>query len=819
MYITYLKLINHIPFKEDIELFIGDSNFITIKGKTGSGKSYLMNCLHPFSNSSRHFKEYPIYPHKRGYKEIHFEENGNLFKIRHEYIPNNKGSHSCKSYFIKNETELNENGNNDTFKELVKKYLNYTQEVSNFSILSVKSSGFIDSTPASRSSTLFSLVESDTVKVMKENLLSNISDNNARIRLYKETRDEVLQDRNIDEDKETIKIYERSLPEIENEISNLSKSREDLIIQLTKFKESTSKINKNSLKVITDYIKNIENLLKINNIISISDLIFYKGNLNNELNKLELEYNKLENKRKELYNKINNIRSRETLKDKIVSLNRDRINLEIELKRIININKINDFNSIEYIINEIDSNFKDLHSLEVFNIKDSESLEKYILNLKDQIRDLEELYHSIIQAEKLGNIINSEDSVKCPKCGEVHPILLNIYNGLKDKRSSSEIKEKINNLKYKVSKIESLYDSLRRNLLKIKNSDIFNQDFIFENNLENLDVFLSKSLTQSTLELKSKYEHIKSYIINQYKTITQDIKDYENKISIYEIYTDNLDSLINESDNIVSEIDKIKDRIHNHNENKIKLETSIDLKEYITYSIDELISLEDKYKDIFKTIDNYENDIMDKEMLIKNKSALLENTKGKISILKNIVERYNEIYNQLSIYSNKKKDLELIKTILFQDIPKIILNGNIKYMEDAINTILTQNNIDMTITFNTDEKNGISIPVYINSKEVPDARALSSGETSLLSTLINTSLLSLLGYKVLLIDELDAHLDTIYRDIFGKIISSICNILNIDQVFFISHNLNIENSSMVVTVGNVDGLDIDFTNKKIIKIY
>ena len=232
-----------------------------------------------------------------------------------------------------------------------------------------------------------------------------------------------------------------------------------------------------------------------------------------------------------------------------------------------------------------------------------------------------------------------------------------------------------------------------------------------------------------------------------------------------------------------------------------------------------MISLEDKYKDIFKTIDNYETDIMDKEILIKNKSALLENTKGKISILKNIVERYNEIYNQLSIYSNKKKDLELIKTILFQDIPKIILNGNIKYMEDAINTILTQNNIDMTITFNTDEKNGISIPVYINSKEVPDARALSSGETSLLSTLINTSLLSLLGYKVLLIDELDAHLDTIYRDIFGKIISSICNILNIDQVFFISHNLNIENSSMVVTVGNVDGLDIDFTNKKIIKIY
>ena len=68
-----------------------------------------------------------------------------------------------------------------------------------------------------------------------------------------------------------------------------------------------------------------------------------------------------------------------------------------------------------------------------------------------------------------------------------------------------------------------------------------------------------------------------------------------------------------------------------------------------------------------------------------------------------------------------------------------------------------------------------------------------------------------------MIDELDAHLDTIYREVFGKIINSICQILDIDQIFFISHNINIESADKIITVGDVEGLDID-KNKKIIRV-
>lgn len=819
MVITYVKLINHIPFKEDIELNLSGSNFITIKGKTGSGKSYLMNCLHPFSNSSRHFKEYPIYPHKRGYKEIHFEDNDNLFEIRHEYIPNSKGSHSCKSYFKRNGKEANENGNNDTFKELVKKYLNYSQEVSNFSILSVKSSGFIDSTPASRSATLFSLIESDTVRTMKNNLTANISDNNARIRLYKESRDEVLQDRNIDEDKETLKMYIDSLPEIQKEIDDVTVEREELVIQLTKFKESTNKINKNSLKTITDFLNSMNDFLKCNNIKTINDLIAFKSNTEIELNRLTVLFGNLEIERKELFNKINSIKSREMIKNKIVSLHRSRLSIEEELKTIINIKEIEQISSLEYLINELHNNILDLRSLEIFNISDLKSLESYISNLEDQIKILEDLYQSIKQAEKLGELINNEESIKCPKCGTIHPILSSIYNGMKERRSSTEIEDKISKLKYRINKIQSLFNSIQSILNKIVNCNVFSDSFLDEIYIKDIDKFISKYIFTGNNLLKEKYNHVKNYIINQYKTINIEIRDLENKISMYEVYTDNLDIITKEYENKVSKINDIQMKMNSYHSNIDKFNTNINLNEYIGYDIQELMSLEEKYKDIFKTIDDYESAIFDKEELISSKKDLLEKNKQKITTLNNIIDRYNDIYTQLTKYTLRKKDLEIIKNIIFQDIPKIILNGNIRYMEDAINTILTQNNIDMTISFNTDEKNGISIPVYINSKEVPDARSLSSGETSLLSTLINTSLLSLLGYRILLIDELDAHLDTIYRDIFGKIISSICNVLNIDQVFFISHNLNIENSSTLITVGNVEGLDIDYSNKKIIKLF
>lgn len=820
MHIIYIKLVNHIPFKEDIELNINDSKFITIKGKTGSGKSYLMNCLHPFSNSSRHFRDYPIYPHKRGYKEIHYELDGDIIKIRHEYIANNKGSHSCKSYFMRNDKELNENGNNDTFKELVKKYLNYSQDVSHFSILSVKSSGFIDSTPTARSSTLFSLVESDTVKVMKENLLSNISDNNARIRLYKESRDEVLQGRNIDEDKETVKLYEKSIPEIESDIENLIREREELIVQLTKFKESTSKIDKNNLRIISNFLKrdDIKEFLSLINLDTIGSLQKYMSNIDIEINKLTSEFNLLDSERKTLFNKINSIKNREIIKTKLVELNRDLINIENIIKEVIKMDKISNFSTLEYVIKDLGDNINVLKSLEIYNVKDSSTLVQYISNLDEQIKDLEELYSSLQHVEKIGSIIDSEDSLKCPSCGDIHPILLSIYNGMKEKRSSSEIKNKILSIRSKRDRINQTFSNIKSNINRVITSDILSDKLIYDSNLKDIDKFLYETLSSNNFILKTKYDHIKNYIINQYKTIVNDIKDYEMKISSYEVYYDNIDDLNKLNDELASKIESIKTKIeYNHNiSNKFSFDG--DFTEFTAYSISEVINLEEKYKDIFGTIEEYESDISSKELKIKEKKSMLESIKNRIINLKSIINRYEEIYNQLSIYSNKKKDLEIIKTILFQDIPKVILNGNIRYIEDSINTILTQNNIDMTITFNTDEKNGISIPVYINSKEVPDARALSSGETSLLSTLINTSLLSLLGYRVLLIDELDAHLDTIYRDIFGNIISSICQILNIDQIFFISHNLNIDNASMVITVGNVEGLDIDLTNKKHVKI-
>lgn len=814
MEITYLKLVNHIPFKNDIELDLVGDKCIMIKGRTGSGKSYLLNSIHPYSNSSRHYKEYAIYPHKRGYKEIRYTDKENEYIIRHEYIPNSKGSHSCKSYFTKNGKELNENGNNDSFKEFVKKYLNYSNEVSNFSLLSVKSSGFIDSTPVNRNNILFSLIESDSMKLSKDNLQSHIVDNNARIKLYKETRDEILYNRNIKEDEETLKMLIADVPILEAKIESLVKEREKVLVDLSVFKERTN-IDIKLLESVVKYLNEVNDIIKDNNLIYIKDLIKYINDIELIITKRSSRYSELESERKDLYNKIQQISNYNSIEEKLNKLKTQKIDIEKNISEYIKLEKIKDIHTISNDINTINRIKSSVINLG-WTLKDKSDLEKFKSSLLLDLNNCKQTLEIIKQTKRFKDLIDSEHSILCPNCKEPHPILKNIFDNLKEISDERIINEKMIDLERNldiVSKIESKTEEIYNSLV---DSEILSDKFISKNYLESYSLFLEKNIFGNH-NITESFNNLCNYGLTQYNRLLEEIKEYSIKLS-----------MLTKCDGVLeNEMSKLKEKEIEINNLKTEMnrdycllnhtKTDLNLTEFSNMTITEVRDLEEQNKDINKTLEDFNTRILDLDSKYESTQNILKKSNNDIVYLSNIVDRFNEVYEKLSIYSNKKKDLDLIKDILYRDIPKIILNGNIRYMEDTINTILTQNSIDMTLSFNTDDKNGIIIPVYINSKEVPDARALSSGETSLLSTLINTSLLSLLGYKVLLIDELDAHLDTVYREVFGKIISSICQILDIDQVFFISHNINIENADKIITVGDVEQLDID-KNKKIVRI-
>ena len=128
MRILELSLTNFLPIlagigKEHISINLRDSNeliFVFI-GKIGSGKTYILSHMQPFSTVGTldvRNNDDPIIPEKDGKKVIVYEKDGHEYVITHDYIWSGK-THTKKSYIEKDGIELNENGNSNSFKDII----------------------------------------------------------------------------------------------------------------------------------------------------------------------------------------------------------------------------------------------------------------------------------------------------------------------------------------------------------------------------------------------------------------------------------------------------------------------------------------------------------------------------------------------------------------------------------------------------------------------------------------------------------------------------------------------------------------------------
>ena len=173
MIIYELEFENHVKLGNfKIQL---DNPIISIVGKNGSGKSFLLSELHPYPSSNRYSSAYSIVKGATGYKRITYKDNDIFYEIMHEYTPNNREGHSAKSYFniIKNGAteELNPTGNGNFFKELVKKYLKFDHKTFNSSHISFKTNGLTESSAKNRRELLSDIVETKEVENMTKNCI------------------------------------------------------------------------------------------------------------------------------------------------------------------------------------------------------------------------------------------------------------------------------------------------------------------------------------------------------------------------------------------------------------------------------------------------------------------------------------------------------------------------------------------------------------------------------------------------------------------------------------------------------------------------
>lgn len=798
MIIYELEFENHVKLGNfKIQL---DNPIVSIVGKNGSGKSFLLSELHPYPSSNRYSSAYSIIKGVSGYKRIIYKDNDIFYEIIHEYTPNNREGHSAKSYFniIKNGVteELNPTGNGNFFKDLVKKYLKFDHKTFNSSHISFKTNGLTESSAKNRRELLSDIVETREVENMTRNCIIEYRTVNNMLNKIKDGRsgdisgtvDELkhkLKELDSEESTNNFKMdaMKLSIEEDKKTLTQYDNLKEDNIEDINACLDALSMFSDNET-VINRYNIKIENENAINRLFSditsrkdkyYKEVSLYQTKLNKEewINKCDITRLEASNKRSKLSLYVN---------PKYME------NLSIEL--------IEPLKAIIDAINRVKNCSYNYASKNVIDIMKEQEEEKHVLE------------HFIAEYNKKYN--NSEGG----KEYEVEPCPSNCELYQRYVTDAKWVKENANSFK------------MSEESLAIINSDIellkplkllYNQLHIIDKytNKTMTDLYLNKdesffinSLTDgeyiiSVYTLKTNIEDL----INNILSLENSIKDYEIKLdSIKHINLDveNPDILLEEIDKLEKDLKAIKTHNVEFNINPYLLNTKY---AYMTKN-----ALKQHYNALKEANMNYNkltlrisSDEMSIKTLEKRNYAIITERVN----IQRIIEDKIKVEQEYNSLDKDRVALSRIRTIMEKEIPLIMLNNVLSFLEKQTNILLDENNIPINIEITVDDIN-ILISASVNDIEIPDISQLSSGELCLVSLIMNACVLTLSGYKVFCLDEIDANLDIINRKKFNQIIDSLLATLEIDQIICISHS--IESSSDTahrIVIGDIDGISLN----------
>ena len=798
MIIYELEFENHVKLGNfKIQL---NNPIVSIVGKNGSGKSFLLSELHPYPSSNRYSSAYSIIKGVSGYKRIIYKDNDIFYEIIHEYTPNNREGHSAKSYFniIKNGVteELNPTGNGNFFKDLIKKYLKFDHKTFNSSHISFKTNGLTESSAKNRRELLSDIVETREVENMTRNCIIEYRTVNNMLNKIKDGRsgdisgtvDELkhkLKELDSEESTNNFKMdaMKLSIEEDKKTLTQYDNLKEDNIEDINACLDALNMFSDNET-VINRYNIKIENENAINRLFSditsrkdkyYKEVSLYQTKLNKEkwINKCDITRLEASNKRSKLSLYVN---------PKYME------NLSIEL--------IEPLKAIIDAINRVKNCSYNYASKNVIDIMKEQEEEKHVLE------------HFISEYNKKYN--NSEGGKEyevepCPSNCELYQRYVTDAKWVKENANSFKMSEE--SLAIINSDIELLKPlKLLYNQLHI--IDKYTNKTMTDLHLNKDESFFINSLTDgeyiiSVYTLKTNIEDL----INNILSLENSIKDYEIKLdSIKHINLDveNPDILLEEIDKLEKDLKAIKTHNVEFNINPYLLNTKY---AYMTKN-----ALKQHYNALKEANMNYNkltlrisSDEMSIKTLEKRNYAIITERVN----IQRIIEDKIKVEQEYNSLDKDRVALSRIRTIMEKEIPLIMLNNVLSFLEKQTNILLDENNIPINIEITVDDIN-ILISASVNDIEIPDISQLSSGELCLVSLIMNACVLTLSGYKVFCLDEIDANLDIINRKKFNQIIDSLLATLEIDQIICISHS--IESSSDTahrIVIGDIDGISLN----------
>jgi len=801
MRIISLEFVNHV--KLGTFKMKWDNSIISIVGANGSGKSFLLSSVHPYGSSDRYNKAYPVIPEKPGYKKIVYDVDGVLYETIHEYVPH-KNTHKCKSYLnriVNNNTEeLNPTGNVEIYKDLVYKYLKFNSDIFDIGFISFKANG-ITGTPTNRRNVLESTVDMSLLNKMKYNVATLSSSQGALVTISKKKQQELLEYGTVESIKERIDKY-----------------RADKVIFEKKIQEIDSNINATR--------SSLEGLEQLDEAIlpSISLLIetLSKTSLN-DYNELLNAYNEARAKLDSISKRSDDLsRIRNEINDNML-MQKNKVELEEALK------KKNEFSKSLF-----DKLNKYITNPDLFGVQNAEKVMSdfikilgYVEKLSTPIRvaDINELIkNKNTEIEEMQSLINKFERAldlsdgksytvpyadNCNTC-ELYRKFIKTGEFIKNnQRAYDSNKDIIKTIKYDtvlLDNIKVVGSSVWSNDMTI----IFTPEVINRYGLKDINDFLSKNNSPDVLQS----------FINAIKDTYYDYIRSKEEASQLGF---NISETVSRIRNIAFDLEEVEKELE-------LLKTDLSKYKSIAESRVSDINIPDKYK-YFRVHDliKLSNDINTSRAKIKEHTArynellserkeieakIENNTRERITLELKLSE-LESISKELNKFLEDKEIISRCREIIDKNIPIMLLENNLKFLQDMTNEILVENNIPIQIEIDINN-NVIVIPCTIEESLVPDASMLSAGETCLVSLILNACILHLLGYNIMCLDEIDANLDVERRKQFNNIVVTIMAKLDIDQICCISHNISSTiDSATIVQIGESQ---YEVLSKDIIKI-
>lgn len=833
MKIVYLKLVNFIGVKaatglNEIEFKYDQMKqpIIQIYGKNRCGKTVVLQHHHPFSSINLTGDERSdlslILPGEIGYKKIVYEIDGEVYIITHTYRPTGK-SHSVSSSIVHNGEELNSNGGVNTFNSLIEKIMGINKYIFQFIINGTNLTSFAGMGMTQRKNLLNKAMGIDIYDKIHKLATDDYRFTNKLITSLNHTKEYLLQ---------TYGSYETLFATLDSKRTNMDRMTYELQQMKSKMDALLGTIQTIQQQNLDSECRQLENQrASYKNAVdamggtydpAIYDrLVDQQIQLNQQLSQLKADRQILMNEIDGLYDKQHNVESViqsvrkaksdyesmerfvNELKQKIDSIH---IELNVEASSQYMFGMLSLAQSINSSCQEITSSLTHDH-LEI--------LVNMIMENIDVSAVLMQEGASLMDSEKEKSIISYIHSMLQSVPGDI-PTECNTPNCLYRKSyetfqtyfKSFHSSSKGKFTRYDLEQMDHAYKNVLtiRRLISTDLPDDLKAMFSIKTIMQNL---LNNKLGVDVNYLKYMIEEAtKQEQLNQY------IKQYTDSQQTLNVMKENMVLTVDTG----NDVDTIQQLIRTKQDAKTQLENQIEQISDQVAEIDrnrmtiasiqkiDINAVNKRYDQITKLLDkesaaNEEYRQISYEYQTMNHNASL--LAAELDKLEKAFDQYVKTTTEIESHMSNDERYKAIAeaTSSTKGIPVLAIRNTVD------NAIATANRL-LNVMYDNEiellrpviDETQFTLPFRCGGNQSADIKYGSQSESTLLSLALSLSLASsMTQYNIPLIDEIDAYLDASIRDDFILMLSNMMSSLGMEQMFIISHNLQKDQLSHIVS--------------------